>query len=108
MYDYESPIGILIKNVQEKLENEVITAIQHIGIEINKEELVAALMYDRSQYEQGYNRGRSDAIKHGYWTRPYKNKAYRLCSVCGQIHCGIPWNAKYCPFCGAKMEEVTE
>lgn len=49
-----------------------------------------------------------EPIKHGYWTRPYKNKAYRKCSVCGEIHCGIPWNAQYCPFCGAKMDEVTE
>ncbi len=105
MYDYESPIDILIKNVQERLENEVIMAVQHIGIEINKEELVAALMYDRNQYEQGYNRGRADAIKHGHWTRPYNNN-YKQCSVCKQIHYGIPWNAEYCPFCGAKMDEV--
>ena len=44
-------------------------------------------------------------VKHGHWIRPY-NDHYKQCSVCGRVHYSIPWNAEYCPFCGAKMEDI--
>lgn len=50
--------------------------------------------------------------KHGHWI----NKGFEptRCSVCGitvDAINGIPWaikSFKYCPHCGAKMDEVTE
>ena len=41
-----------------------------------------------------------EPVKHGYWDNQDK------CSVCG--YGVMPWNntVKYCPNCGAKMDEV--
>lgn len=45
----------------------------------------------------------AELVRHGQWIRPY-NDHYKQCSVCKRIHYTIPWNAEYCPFCGAKMD----
>lgn len=48
--------------------------------------------------------------KHGYWIN--KGLEPTRCSVCGikvDAINGIPWaikSFKYCPYCGAKMDEV--
>lgn len=108
---YKGPIEVIVGEVQHKMENEIIKAVQNVGINVNKIELHKALMYDRKQYTQGFEDGKKYAefelVRHGQWTRPY-NDGYKQCSVCKRIHYGIPWNAKYCPFCGAKMDETDE
>lgn len=53
-----------------------------------------------------------DPVKHGHWI----NKGFEpvRCSVCGitvDAINGIPWaikSFKYCPYCGAKMDEVED
>ncbi len=65
---YESPINIMeiqdsfVSEIKEKTEEMVFTEIKRIGIDINKEELVKALSYDRNQYEKGHSDGYIDAI----------------------------------------------
>lgn len=51
---YESPIDIIYSEMQTKLEGEVFKAVQNVGINVNKDELIKALSYDRQQYEKGY------------------------------------------------------
>lgn len=51
---YKSPIDIIYSDVQMKLEDEVCKAIQNVGINVDKDELIKALSYDRQQYEKGY------------------------------------------------------
>ncbi len=55
---YESPINIVQQLVQtdvaENVDKQVYTAIQQVGVVINKDELIKALSYDRNQYEEGY------------------------------------------------------
>ena len=51
---YESPINIIYGEINNKLENEVLTVIHNLGIDVDKEELVRALKYDREQYQKGY------------------------------------------------------
>lgn len=51
---YESPIDIIYSEMQTKLEGEVFKAVQNVGINVNKDELIKALSYDRHQYEKGY------------------------------------------------------
>ena len=81
---YESPIDIIYGEVQKALEKEakeldnaVMTAIRKIGININEEELVKALQYDREQYQKGYN----DGLNANKWISvddelPDKSEAY--------------------------------
>lgn len=61
---YKSPIELVIgqfRMEQEKrIEGEVFKAIQDYGINIDKDELIRALQYDRGQYDKGYEDGYRD------------------------------------------------
>lgn len=63
MFDYEAPIKIIMQEIQAQQENQVYQAIQNIGVDVDKEELLKALSYDRNQYEKGY-RAAKDEIVH--------------------------------------------
>ena len=58
---YKSPIELVMgqfRMEQEKrIEGEVFKAIQDYGINIDKNELIRALKYDRDQYNKGYKDG---------------------------------------------------
>ena len=62
-YDYDSPIQLIMGEIQSKIkeqeEQSLITYISSIGFNVDKDELMKALNYDRHQYEKGY----SDAMK---------------------------------------------
>lgn len=51
---YQSPIEIIMSNMQMHMEGEICKAIQNIGINVDKDELLKALRYDRGQYQKGY------------------------------------------------------
>lgn len=57
--NYESPITIMMKQIQNQIinqaENGIFKAVQDVGIFVDKDELVRALKYDRHQYEKGYH-----------------------------------------------------
>lgn len=54
---YDSPITLIASQMETKIENDVLSAVQRYGIDINKDELIKALDYDRKQYEKGYQNG---------------------------------------------------
>lgn len=60
---YESPINFIFGDIQMQVvkqqENEAYMAVQKCGVDVNKEELMRALQYDREQYEKGYE----DAVR---------------------------------------------
>lgn len=55
---YESPITEIIGEMRMKQredhENHIYECIQQYGINVDKEELIKALQYDRDQYKKGY------------------------------------------------------
>ena len=65
---WESPINVMeiqdsfVSEIKEKTEEMVFTEIKRIGIDVNKEELIKALQYDREQYQKGYSDGYAEAI----------------------------------------------
>lgn len=59
---YQDPIEVIYDSVQTAFEGEVMKAVQRVNINVNKEELVKALQYDRDQYAKGYIDGREDAM----------------------------------------------
>lgn len=65
---WESPINVMeiqdsfVSEIKEKTEEMVFTEIKRIGIDVDKEELIKALQYDRNQYEKGYKDGYNKAI----------------------------------------------
>lgn len=61
---YESPIEITQKltkmEIEKRIEGDILTAIYSYGIDVDKEELIRALRYDREQYNKGYDDGYRD------------------------------------------------
>ena len=54
---YESPIDLITKQVIQQLDDRTFRAIIECGIHVDKEQLIKALIYDRGQYEKGYEDG---------------------------------------------------
>ena len=82
---YESPIEMLITDIQHQIvkqqDEEIYQAVLHYVPNVDKNELIRALQYDRQQYEIGYANGKADAMadlvrckdcKH-YGYEPYDN-----------------------------------
>ena len=61
--NYESPIKMWTTEVELRYEKEVLNAISHLNVEVNREELIRALNYDRNQYEKGYRDGLLSVLK---------------------------------------------
>lgn len=110
---YESPIQKLVTdietNIRQQEENAVLQAVVSVGVNVDKEELIKALEYDRGQYEKGYADGCRDSRKQGRWVREYEYdfiaceyvKVGYSCDKCG---CHYNKRNNYCPQCGAKMD----
>ena len=60
---YESPIAIIKGAFTTEYENGVMTAVQKYGVNVDKEELIKALNYDREQYRKGFEDGRRGLMK---------------------------------------------
>ena len=52
---YCSPIEIIMTDLQTKMESDCLQAVQRYGFNVDKEELIKALNYDRNQYHKGYS-----------------------------------------------------
>ena len=58
---YKSPIEMLITDIQHQIvkqqDEEIYKAVLHYIPNVDKEELIRALQYDREQYDKGYADG---------------------------------------------------
>ena len=60
---YESPIKIITGQIKTNYEDEIFRAIQNVGINVDREELLKALEYDRGQYEEGFREGERHTLR---------------------------------------------
>ncbi len=105
---YESPINVIYSDITNEIakdieENTILEIRQAIGYNIDKDELIKALQYDRYQYEKGFN----DARPKAKWisNSPY----WWECSKCGQVIfsqsiADILKFHRFCGRCGAEMQ----
>lgn len=109
---YESPIEMFsvtdyAHHINEQIESAVYEAITKVGINVNKEELIKALQYDRDQYEKGYADGLNErpevvCCKDCKWWSNEYNSLQGRCELL-QIYPTGAW------FCGnAQRKEVDE
>jgi DNA-directed RNA polymerase subunit RPC12/RpoP len=110
---YESPIELLITDIQhqivEQQDEQIYQAVMNVIPNINKEELLRALKYDRDQYDRGYEDGKRDSVVHARWDR--RDESY-CCTNCGAeaIHHDLSeetvawYMTRHCPDCGARMD----
>ena len=63
---YNSPIEMLITDIQHQIvkqqDEEIYEAVVSYIPNIDKDELLRALQYDRGQYDKGYADGKADAM----------------------------------------------
>jgi hypothetical protein len=63
---YESPIELITKTIMSEIvknqEEQVMNAVQGVSVNVDREELLKALAYDRQQYQKGYRDGIKDVI----------------------------------------------
>lgn len=62
---YSSPIELIYSDIQMKLEDSACEAVQSVGINVDKDELIKALQYDRDQYHKGFTDGYEQGIEVG-------------------------------------------
>ena len=62
---YESPIKIIAGKIQTQIDDEIYRAVQNVGINVDREELLKALEYDRGQFKEGWKEGFHDGYIHG-------------------------------------------
>ena len=58
---YESPIKIIYGQMQTQMEGDILKAVMGVDVQVDKEELIRALQYDRDQYERGFTDGYMNA-----------------------------------------------
>ena len=60
---YKSPIELIYQGMEYEIEKDILKAVHKQNINVDKQELIRALQYDRNQYEKGY----SDAMAKQKW-----------------------------------------
>lgn len=60
---YKSPIEVIMSDIHMKVEGEIYKAVQRAGVDVDKEELIKALRYDRGQYQKGYSDRDAEIIR---------------------------------------------
>ena len=59
--NYESPIKVTMGQMRTQFDGELFKAIQDVNVDVDKDELIKALEYDRQQYVKGYTDGKKYA-----------------------------------------------
>ena len=64
---YDSPIHVFMQDLgvkqAQEIERTVLQKLMKIGVSVNKDELMRALIYDRMQYAEGYKNGYLECIE---------------------------------------------
>jgi rubrerythrin len=109
---YKSPVELIIANIQHQIakeqDEEVYKAVVSYIPNVNKDELLRALQYDRDQYNRGYADGRRDAVAHGVWHKYHdfftKRQVGWICTNCSAVTNDLRnGDTSFCPHCGAMM-----
>jgi len=92
---YESPIEKIYGELQTQMVQEeekmVMKAIKEVGVNVDKEELIKALQYDRNQYAEGYEDGKNDVLE------KIRAEIENHCGLVKENHC------RFCSYCSSVM-----
>lgn len=103
---FECGISVVFGQMTTQIENGIVTAVQRVGIDVDKERLEQVLFDARGNYERGFREGYEQAMldKEQETVKPIlkrkgRNKAYNdyVCPVCDQE---IAYQQNYCSECG--------
>ena len=60
---YVSPIQFVVSDWEMQMEENVRQAVQKVGINVDRDELLKALEYDRDQYSKGFHDGYESSMR---------------------------------------------
>lgn len=60
---YQSPIDVIMGQMNISYENEICKAVKNVGVNVDKNELLKVLQYDRGQYQKGYADRDSEIVR---------------------------------------------
>ena len=78
---YQSPIEVIHTQMQNIIDREIYREAMRVGINVDKDELLKALQYDRGQYQKGYTDRDSEIVR---------------CKDCAYAHKTYDGDCKYC------------
>ena len=92
---YKSPIEIklddIVSDAVEKVDEYIVKYVQQIGVNVDKDELIKVLKFDRGQYEKGWNDRDNEIVR---------------CKDCKWYKRKYPWNGIYeCSYLEAPMDD---
>jgi hypothetical protein len=102
---YNDLIDKMIDEQNNQTDDRIYTEVRKIGIDVDKDELLKALKYDRQQYEKGYRDGKQSKISHWYLD---EDRHIRCCN-CDEESYVQNLNLRQTPFCaicGCEMNNV--
>ena len=115
---YESPITLIrtqtdriIKEINNETDEVIFKAVVNVLPQVDKDELVKALAYDRGQYSKGYKDRDSEIVRcedcrhRNTWDNPRLDPQYYRCGMGVKFRdYGYVREDDYCPF-GKRREE---
>lgn len=109
---YESVIQQFFGEIATEMDNNVVKAVQEVGIYVDKDELIRALRYDRDQYHKGFNDGYEEFGEK--YLRPKLTVHGEIdeylgwyCPTCEEeLPADGEW--EHCPFCGQRLQWAFE
>lgn len=107
---YKSPIEIKLNDIVSdavgKADEYIVSFVQQVGVNVDKDELIKALKFNREQYEKGWNDRDYEIVRcKDCWNslvipKEMQNYAERYCEVwCAEMN-----DDDYCS-CGKRREE---
>lgn len=78
----QSPIEVFQTQMQSQIVGEIYKAVMKVGVNVDKDELLKALQYDRNQYQKGYKDRDAEIVR---------------CKDC--IHATMTADGKMCKYC---------
>lgn len=103
---YEPPIKIIMQQMNTEMMDTMLRVVQSYGFDVDQVELAKALIYDRDQYDKGYQAGYADRPR-AKWEHCHLNLHGYKTGIC--THCGERRIIdSYCQHCGAEMEAEAE
>lgn len=114
---YKSPIELEVENivsdVVKKADEYIVRYVQQVGVNVDKDELIKALAYDRWQYEKGWNDRDAEIVRckdckwhrtcEFYYALGNDRVPYETISECLKWHDDVPVDF-YCAF-GERRED---
>ena len=82
---YKSPIELIQQQTRYQIDECILKAVMNVGVNVDKEELIKALAYDRGQYQIGYDDRDEEIIRCKdciYWDKGHTEECDNLDSIC--------------------------